>query len=72
MAQWIGHRISDQGVPGSIPRRCTFRCGLEQVTFTLCLVLVKPGSGGQRPTWTDCDEAGDCVVPNVLSPRDLD
>ena len=25
---------------------------------------------GQR-TWTDCDEAGDYVVPNVLSPRDL-
>ena len=24
-----------------------------------------------RPTWTDCDEAGDCVMPNVLSPRDL-
>ena len=24
-----------------------------------------------RPTWTDCDEAGDYVVPNVLSPRDL-
>ena len=23
-----------------------------------------------RPTWTDCDEAGDYVVPNVLSPRD--
>ena len=23
------------------------------------------------PTWTDCDEAGDYVVPNVLSPRDL-
>ena len=22
-------------------------------------------------TWTDCDEAGDYVVPNVLSPRDL-
>ena len=21
-----------------------------------------------RPTWTDCDEAGDYVVPNVLSP----
>ena len=21
--------------------------------------------------WTDCDEAGDYVVPNVLSPRDL-
>ena len=24
-----------------------------------------------RPTWTDCDEAEDYVVPNVLSPRDL-
>ena len=23
-----------------------------------------------RLTWTDCDEAGDYVVPNVLSPRD--
>ena len=27
----------------------------------------------RRQTWTDCDEAGDYVVPNVymLSPRDL-
>ena len=24
-----------------------------------------------RLTWTDCDEAGDYVVPNVLSTRDL-
>ena len=24
-----------------------------------------------RPPWTDCDEAGDYVVHNVLSPRDL-
>ena len=24
-----------------------------------------------RPTWTNFDEAGDYVVPNVLSPRDL-
>ena len=24
-----------------------------------------------RPTLTDCDEAGDYIVPNVLSPRDL-
>ena len=26
-----------------------------------------------RPTWTDCDEAGDCmyVVPYMLSTRDL-
>ena len=26
---------------------------------------------GVRLTWTDCDEAGDFVVPNVLGPRDL-
>ena len=25
----------------------------------------------ERPIWTDCDEAGDYVVPNVFSPRDL-
>ena len=68
MAQWIGRRISDQGVPRSIPRRCTFRCGLEQVTFTLCLVLVTQEAVDGRPTWTDCDEAGDYVVPNVLRP----
>ena len=24
-----------------------------------------------RLTWTDCDKAGDYVVSNVLSPRDL-
>ena len=24
-----------------------------------------------RLTWTGCDEAGNYVVPNVLSPRDL-
>ena len=24
-----------------------------------------------RLTWTDCDETGDYVVPNVLSPRDI-
>ena len=70
VAQWIGCLISDQGVPGSIPRRCTFRCGLEQVTITLCLVLVKP-----RKRWTD-DRLGQTVTrleitPNVLSPRDL-
>ena len=35
VAQWLGRRISEQGVPGSNPGRCTFRCGLEQVTFTL-------------------------------------
>ena len=24
-----------------------------------------------RPTWTDCDEVGNYVVPNLFSPRDL-
>ena len=24
-----------------------------------------------QPSWTDCDEAGDYVVPNVLSLKDL-
>ena len=38
-----------------------FKKGLDQQRTT---------SAG-RPTWTDCDEAGDYVVPNVLSPRDL-
>ena len=41
--------------------------GLVQVTFTPCLVLVKP----VRLTWTDCDAARDYVVPYVLSPRNL-
>ena len=67
MAQWLGCWISDQGVPGSNPGGCSFHCVLEQVTFTPCLVLVKP----RKRSTDDCDEAGDYVVPNVLSPRDL-
>ena len=38
------------------------------------LYWLNPGSHGRldvQLTWTDCDEAGDYVVPNVLSPRDL-
>ena len=30
-----------------------------------------PGSRGVRLTWAGCDEAGDYIVPNVLTPRDL-
>ena len=55
------------GVPGSRPGRVVIRCGLVQVTFTPCLVLVKP----VRLTWTDCDAARDYVVPYMLSPRNL-
>ena len=48
------------------------RCGLIQVGFTPCLLLDKPQEVGDvRLTWTDCDEAGDYVVSNVLSARDL-
>ena len=48
------------------------RCGLEQVTFTTCLVLVKP-----RKRWTD-DQDGQTVTRLettlcifMLSPREL-
>ena len=68
MAQWLGSLISDQGVPGSNFGRCTFRCGLEQVTFTLLSTGLTQEAVDGRPTWTDCDKAGDYVVPNMLSP----
>ena len=48
LAQWLASRTTNQGVPGSRPDRGTVCCGLEQVTFTHCLVLVKP-----RKPWTD-------------------
>ena len=51
MAQWLGRRGSDQGVPGSNPDRCTFRCDIEQVTY-LASYRLNPGSGGRT---TDLD-----------------
>ena len=59
LAQWLASCTSDHGVPGSRPGRVVVRCGLVQVTFTPCLVLVKP----VRLTWTDCDAARDYSVP---------
>ena len=56
LAQWLGHQISDQGVPGLTPDRCAVSCDLEQVTFTPCLVLVKP-----RKRWMD-DRLGQTVT----------
>ena len=48
LTQWLASRTTDQGVPGSRPGRVVaVRCGLEQVTFTPCLVQVKP-----RKPWT--------------------
>ena len=70
LAQWLASRTTDQGVPGSRPGRGTVCCGLEQVIFTHCLYWLNPGSRG-RTTRTNCDEVGDYVVPNELSPRDL-
>ena len=56
LAQWLGCRISEQGVPVSSTGRSTVFCGLEQVTFTSCLVLVKP-----RKRWT-ADRLGQTVT----------
>ena len=71
MAQWLGRRISDQGSLVRTPAGAHFVVALSKPHLP-CLVLVEP-----RKRWTDdrlrtdCDEAGDNVVPNVLSPRDL-
>ena len=40
LAQWLASRTTYQGVPGSRPGRVVVSCGLEQVTFTPCIVLV--------------------------------
>ena len=40
-AQWLASRTTDQEVPCSRPGLVTVLCGLEQVTFTPCLVLFK-------------------------------
>ena len=72
LAQWLASQSTAQGVPGSRPGRVAVHCCLEQVTFTPCLVLVKPMEAVDvRLTWTDFDEAGDYVVPNLLSPKDF-
>ena len=47
LAQWLVSRTTDQAVPGSRSGRVAVRFVLEQVTFTPCLVLVKP-----RKPWT--------------------
>ena len=68
MVQWLGRRSLVR-----TPAGAHFVVALSK-SHLPCLVLVveprKRWTDG-RPTWTDCDEAGDYVVPNVLSPRDL-
>ena len=48
-----------------------FVVALSKSTFTLLSTGLTQEAVDGRPTWTNCDEAGDYVVPNVLSPRDL-
>ena len=55
MAQWLGHWISDQGVPGSNPAGVHFVLGLSK-SHLPCLVLVEP-----RKRWTD-DQLGQTVT----------
>ena len=42
LAQWLASQTTDQGVTGSRPGRVAIRCGLDEVTFRPCLVLVQP------------------------------
>ena len=42
LALWLASWTTDQRVPGSSPGRVAVHYVLEQVTFTPCLVLVKP------------------------------
>ena len=71
LAQWLGGRILDEGVPGSSPGRAPFVVALNKSQFPLLSTGQTQEAVDGRPTWPDCDEAGDYVVPNVLSPRNL-
>ena len=49
MAQWLGCRISDQGVPGLNPAGAHFVVALSK-SHLPCLVLVEP-----RKLWKESD-----------------
>ena len=55
MAQWLGRRISDLGVPGSTPVGAHFVVALSK-SHLHCLVLVE-----HRKRWTD-DRLGQTVT----------
>ena len=42
LLQWLALRTTDQGLSSLRPGQVAVRCGIEQVTFIPCLVLVKP------------------------------
>ena len=59
LVQWLGRQISYQWVPDLSPGPVETQFGLtdlEQITFTPCLLLVKP-----RKRWTD-DRLGQTVT----------
>ena len=64
LGTYVTHLIEGSGKYQGNLLFCT--CGLEQVSTGSTQEAVDV-----RLTWTDCGEAGDYVVPNVLSPRDL-
>ena len=55
MAQWLGHRSSDRGVPGSNLASALIIVALSKSRLP-CLVLVEP-----RKRWTD-DRLGQTVT----------
>ena len=64
LAHWLALQNMDHWVPGSRPGRVAVCCGLEQVTFTPCLLQEALDI---QLTWTDYDKAGDYFVPCVKS-----
>ena len=75
LAQWLASRTTDQEVPRSYGPRVRdlaatqFVVALSKSHLLTAYYLLNPGSRG-RTTRTNCDEAGDYIMPNVVSPRD--
>ena len=69
MAEWRSGEGVGFRTKGSLVRTSAHFVVALSKSHLPCLVPQEAVDG--RPTWTDCDEAGDYVVPNVLSPRDL-
>ena len=65
LGQWLAPRSTGRGVPGSRPSRVVVRCGLEQVTFPNCLVMVKP----RKPSQNDQKKIVDWDVDWDVKPQ---
>ena len=62
--------VADYGPKGRDLAGSPLVAALSNSHLPPALYCLIPGSS-RGGTWTDCEEAGDYVVPNVLSPRDL-